>query len=106
MCRDNFPLTSLYARGLERTSLNVLQSWYATIVSNYIVYQAMCHALMNNRARKKGEKDRAINIREKANRNNDAPGTIFASRIVETSSTVPQRKSGRDEARRISCSTR
>jgi len=92
----------LYVKGL-----NVLQSWYATI-SNYIVYQ-VCHALMNNRARKKGEKDRAINIREKANamkRNNDAPGTIFASRIARTSSTVPQRKSGRDETRRISCSTR
>lgn len=37
-------------------------------------------------------------------RGNDAPGTIFASRIAGNGSTVPRRKSGRDEARRISCS--
>lgn len=57
---------------------------------------------------RRGEERRAINIREKAlstNRNNDAPGTIFASRIAGNGSTVPRRKSGRDEARRISCST-
>ena len=38
------------------------------------------------------------------NRNNDAPGTIFAFRIAGNDSTVPRRKSGRDKARRISYS--
>lgn len=39
------------------------------------------------------------------NHSNDTPGTIFASRIAGNGSTVPRKKSGRDEARRISCST-
>lgn len=59
----------------------------------------MCHALMNNRAKKEGETGRAINKREKGNvdesRGNDAPGTIFASRIAGNGSTVPRRKGGR-----------
>lgn len=69
---DNFPQTSLYACQLEQMALNVFQSWvcYNSVELHRwpsdVSSLARC-ALISNRAKKEGEKGRAINTREKGN---------------------------------------
>lgn len=68
----------------------------------------MCHALMNNRAKKEGKRreEQLINAKRETS-TNLAVMTHHGQylHLVSPGSTVPRRKSGRDEARRISCST-
>lgn len=66
----------------------------------------MYHILMENRVGKKKieEREREINVHEMTIAVIIYIGQIFASRAVRNNSTASRRKSGRDEARRISCS--
>lgn len=72
---------------------------------NYITHQGKYHILMENRVEKKKKRgEREINVHEKTIAVIMHRGQIFASRAVRNNSTTSRRKSGRDEARRISCS--